>query len=185
MNRRVKGTLFRDYVRTIRAHKDVHWLELFHLEDLPYLADRVDPEAWYPMATFERMGLAILKLVANNDWRQVQAFGSASVDWILNKHGDLLVVGDPSATVDRFQRERQSFFDFPAITVTELGREQAVIALSYGMSPLAEEAACVQTLGFFLRLVEKAGGRGAQAEFSSKAWGGDACTSLRLNWNMG
>ena len=63
MARSVKGVLFADYVRMLRAHRDESWAE--------YLGRRssrhIDPDGWYPMETFERLGIAILKTVANED----------------------------------------------------------------------------------------------------------------------
>src|SRR5262249_31047324 len=58
--RHVRGALFVDYVRMIRSYKAGRWGELLAVEDLRYLTERIAPDAWYPMATFERMGLAIL-----------------------------------------------------------------------------------------------------------------------------
>ena len=80
------GTLFVDYVRMLRARKDIDWAKYFSPEDLPYLTTRIAPDGWYPMATFERMGLAILDLVAQKELETVKAFGAASVDWLAEQH---------------------------------------------------------------------------------------------------
>jgi hypothetical protein len=64
---RVKGILFVDYVRMLRAHKGVDWAERLPAEDLPYLHRSIHPGSWYPMDTFERMGNQILQLVARGD----------------------------------------------------------------------------------------------------------------------
>lgn len=182
MSWRVKGTLFRDYVRTIRAHKQVHWLEHFRLEDLPYLTDHIDGNAWYPMETFERMGMAILKLVANRDLERVREFGRAQVDWLLPKHVDLLVTKDAVATIIQFQRHRQGFFDFPALEVVDVAASRALVSVSYRMSPEAEQAACIQTLGFLERLIELATSQPPKAQFLTEAWKGGARTLLEVVW---
>jgi hypothetical protein len=51
--RRVKGSLFVDCVRMLRSRADVDWSKHLQPVDLGYLVQRIDREAWYPMATFE------------------------------------------------------------------------------------------------------------------------------------
>lgn len=176
------GTLFVDYVRMLRARKDIYWPNHFQKEDLPYLTQRIQPEAWYPMGTFERMGLAILELIAQGELDTVRAFGSASVDWLLEQHPNLLSKGDPRESVMRFQVLRQSFFDFPALEVVGVSDSDAQLRIGYQMGPIAEEAAAFQTLGFFTRLLELCGADNVQARFTTRSWAGDRSTLLELTW---
>jgi hypothetical protein len=52
------------------------------------------------------------------------------------------------------------------------------------MSPIAEEAASTQTLGFFERLVELAGGGAISARFTSRSWANDPRTLIEINWSV-
>src|SRR5688500_11434381 len=61
--RHVRGQLFVDYVRMLRAQKTVDWSQRLTAEDIWFLSTRIDPDAWYPMETFERMGNEILRTV--------------------------------------------------------------------------------------------------------------------------
>ena len=61
--RQVRGVLFVDYVRMLRSKKSVDWSRHLPAQDLQYLQMLIDPDGWYPMATFERMGNAILTTV--------------------------------------------------------------------------------------------------------------------------
>ena len=176
------GTLFVDYVRMLRARKDVDWAKYFSPDDLPYLTARIKPDAWYPMSTFERMGLAILDVVAHKDLETVKAFGAASVDWLAEQHPMLLEKGDPRESVMRFQVLRQSFFDFPALEVLGVSDTDAQLGIAYQMGPTAEEAAAVQTMGFFTRLLELAGAKNEEAKFTSRAWANEPSTVLELTW---
>lgn len=177
------GTLFVDYVRMLRARKDLFLPKYFTKEDLPYLTQRIVPDGWYPMGTFERMGLAILDVIAQGDLETVRSFGSASVDWLLEQHPTLLAKGDPRESVMRFQVLRQSFFDFPALEVLGVSDSEAQLSIAYGMGPIAEEAAALQTMGFFTRLLELCGARAVSAKFASRSWAGDAHTELQLTWD--
>jgi hypothetical protein len=182
--RHVKGTLFVDYVRMLRGRSDIDWSRRLKPVDLGYLVQRIDRAAWYPMETFERMGLAILADIAQGDFDTVRSFGRASIDWLSQTHEDLVAPGDPRDTMMRFQVLRQSFFDYRALEIGSISDGEASIVVAYGMGPRAEEAASWQTLGFFERLLELAGATHVNAWFASQAWTGDLVTTLELRWDQ-
>ena len=180
----VKGTLFVDYVRMLRGFKGADWSRHLKAEDLGYLVRRVEPDQWYPMETFERMGLAILAVVAQGNLETVRAFGRGSIDWLCRTHPDLVAPGDPRDSLMRFQVLRRSFFSYAALAINHVSDGEASIDVSYGMSDAAEEAAAWQTLGFFERLLEVAGGKDVEAWFSSRAWKGELVTVAQLRWRV-
>jgi len=182
VQRRVKGTLFVDYVRMLRGHKSADFSAYLAPEDLSFLVQRIEPETWYPMESFERMGLAILDTIAHGDLETVRAFGRVSIDWLCRQHPTLLAPGDPRDTVMRFQVLRQSFFDYGALEISSVSDGEAAMVVGYGMGKRAEEAASWQTLGFFERLLEVAGAKDVQAWFSKRSWAGDLTTLIQLRW---
>ena len=184
MARHVKGVLFVTYVRMVRGTKDRPWSAHLLPEDQPYLRQRIDESAWYPMETFERLGLAILKLVANGNLTLVRSWGRLSAVDVSSSFEGLIVPGDPRETLMRIQVVRRTFFDFETITVLELDDTAAMLEMGYGMSPAAEEAAAMQALGFFEGLVELSDGRATEAALVERAWAGDPRTVLRLAWDL-
>ena len=58
------------------------------------------------------------------------------------------------------------------------------VQIAYGMSPLAEEAASHQAMGFFDGLVALAGGEEVRARFTARAWQGAEATTLVVNWKQ-
>ncbi len=126
----VKGTLFVDYVRMLRSRSDVDWSKQLEPADLGYLVQRIDRDAWYPMDTFERMGLAILDAIAHGDVGAVRAFGRVSIDWLCQTHPNLVAPGDPRDTLMRFQVLRRSFFDYPALEIVSISDGEASIAVT-------------------------------------------------------
>lgn len=178
----MKGTLFVDYVRMLRMHKDVDWSTRLDAADLHLLQNRVEPGAWYPMDSFERLGLAILNGIAGGDLALVREFGRASVDWVLLDEPRLLAARDPRESLMRFHVLRQSFFDYPALEVRSLTDREACIVIDYQMGLVAEEAASLQTLGFFERLLEVAGATEVTASFARTRWGGAPQSVLELRW---
>lgn len=182
MGRQVRGSLFLDYVRMLRARKGVDWTRHLSPEELRYLDERIDVAAWYPMATFERLGLAILAALADGDPEAVRLWGRLAVPGLVRLHPDLLVPGDPRESLMRFHVLRRSFFDFEAASVTRLDDAEVRLRVAYGMSPTAEEAAACQTMGFLEGLVELAGGGEVQARFAGEAWHGAPATTVVVSW---
>jgi hypothetical protein len=180
--RQVRGVLFLDYVRMLRAHK-ARTPEYLATDDQVYLQIHIDPDAWYPMSVFERLGCAILALVARNEMFPVRLWGRYSAAQLHKTYPALLEPGDPLETLNRFQVLRATFFDFPAVSVPMLHDTEAQIALNYYMGATAEEAASTQTLGFFEGLLELAGAKVTRAEFRERAWAGEPRSLIALSWD--
>ena len=182
--RNVRGTLFVDYVRMLRAYKGVDWSRHLPPEDVAYLSAPIGSGDWYPMATFERFGLAILRVVARGELSAVHDFGRASIDWLVVAHENLVERGDPRETLARFQVLRQSLFDFPALELESVDGDEAAAIVDYGMGSAAEEAAAHQTVGFFERLLEVAGARDVDVAILTQRWAGDPQTRIGMRWTM-
>ncbi len=169
----------------IRAHKQQDWAADLATEDLPWLEGHIAHDAWYPMATFERLGNAILRRIAHGNLDLVRMWGRFQVDQLRILHPALLAEGDPIETLTRFRVLRATFFDFEALEIPMLHDGQADIVIRYGMGPMAEEAASVQTQGFFERLLELAAATAVTARFTETSWTGDPRTLLQLRWDQG
>jgi hypothetical protein len=180
--RSVKGSLFVDYVRMLRAHKGIDWSMYLTPRDLDYLSARIQPASWYPMESFERMGLAILAEVARNDLTLVKHFGRVSLDALCKQYDNLVAPGDPNESLLRFRVLRQSFFDFPALEIKDVRELEAIAEVDYGMGSMAEEAATWQTMGFFERLLERSGGKPARVTLAAQSWRHDPITRIHLSW---
>lgn len=181
--RHVKGVLFLDYVRMLKAHKGVEWSSILPASDVGYLEAQIDTTAWYPMETFERMGNAILRFVAGGQLMPVQIWGRFSAAQMRKMTPILLAAGDPVETLHRFKVMRETFFDFSALDVLMVHEGEAQIEVRYHMGMPAEEAAAVQTLGFFEGLLELAGAKDIVGKFREKSWTGDARTVLVVRWS--
>jgi hypothetical protein len=180
--RQVRGVLFVDYVRMLRSQKKIDWSVHLAPEDLPYIQGQIDPDAWYPMASFERMGNAILATVTRGELFPVQLWGRYSAAQLRAAHPMLLAPNDPPETLSRFRVMRQTFFDFNALDVPLLHDDEAHVVVRYYMGMPAEEAAAYQTMGFFETLLELAGATDVRAAFQDKSWDGDARTLIGLRW---
>jgi hypothetical protein len=182
MARNVKGVLFVDYVRMLRAYRDRSWVPYLRDGDLPLVEQHIEAEGWYPMEVFERLGIAILKTVADEDLDLVRRWGHLTAAYIAGTVEGLVAPGDPRESLMRFQVYRRSFFDFESLGMLQIDDGSADLWIGYGMSSLAEEAASLQTMGFFEGLIELAGGREVHASFLERIWAGDPRSVIRLAW---
>ena len=176
--------MFAEYVRMIRGNKQYDWPSELQPEDLRYLQSKVDLAGWYPMETFERFGNAILKFVALGQLEAVRMWGRFSVDELRAAQPNLVAPGDPVETLQRFRVLRATYFDFDALEIAMLVDDEAQIVIRYHMGARAEEAAALQTMGFFERQLELAGATNVTAKLSERSWAGDARTLLQLNWDL-
>jgi hypothetical protein len=182
--RNVKGVLFADYIRMIRSFKGVDWTRFLRIEDIDYLRKHIRPDDWYPMASFERLGDAILAVIAHGDLDAVRRWGWQSVDQLAAAYPMLVAREDPVETLSRFRVLRSTFFDFDALQIPLLHENEARVVIAYHMGQPAEEAAAHQTLGFFERLLELSGAFDAHGHFLERSWAGDERTLLELTWAM-
>lgn len=167
----------------MRGRKDVDWSTYLPREDTFYLRSRIEANEWYPMETFERFGNAILAEIALGKLEAVRMWGRLSVDALAAANPMLVAPGDPVDTMMRFRVQRATYFDFEALEVASLAPGHAEIIVHYYMGAKAEEAASYQTMGFFERLVEVAGGQDVVARFTSCSWTRFGRTVLTIDWS--
>jgi hypothetical protein len=180
----VKGILFVDYIRMLRAHKDTQLEVYLQAGDLEYLHQHIDPAGWYPMDVYERMGLAILAEIAGNDLELVRKWGRQTIDELVHAQPELFTNADARETFMRFQVLRQSLFDFPAARITAIHDGEARLEISYGMSPKAEEAATYQSMGFIERLLEISRASNPDVRLRTCSWKGDDATVILVRWQQ-
>jgi hypothetical protein len=182
MARCVRGHFFVEYVRMIRRRKDIDWERVFPAEDLTYLKDAILPDEWYPMGTFERFGVAILSQFEGVTLGAVRAWGKLSASRYSALHPTLIAANDPIESLMRLKVMRSTLFNFAAFDITMLVDHHARVAVTYHMGPVAEEAACHQTMGFCEEVLLLAGATEIRAFFEERAWKGDPRTLFSLIW---
>ncbi|MEZ4360484.1 MAG: hypothetical protein R3B48_09900 [Kofleriaceae bacterium] len=180
--RLVRGALFVDYVRIVKRQR-AGSSEHLEPEDLAFLMESIDVTAWYPMATFERFGLAILEALPGTGTEAIRLFGRAQLGGLLSQFPTLLVPGYPRDSLMRLRVLMSSFFSFPALDVLSIDDTSAEVTIQYGMCADAERAASWQTLGFFEGLLSLSGAAHCHCEFLVRSWETPGrVTRLRLLW---
>jgi hypothetical protein len=167
----------------LRRKKTIDWSKVFEPEDLGYLVRRIEPGDWYPMATFERFGVAILTHVEGATLDAVRLWGRFSVNEFVSEHPELIAPNQPIESLMRLTVLRSTLFDFPAFTLSMLGDGNAYVDIHYHMGAVAEEAACHQTMGFCEGVLSLAGASKVQASFTECSWQGASKTRIELTWD--
>jgi len=154
-------------VKLLRSHKVAERAgQHLRLEDAHFLIGRLDPDGWYPMATFERLGLAILSEIVGLETDSIRLWGRAQLAGLLKFFPDLSHAGDARDAIMRLQTLMRSLFDFECVTVEEVDDESAFVSVAYGMAEAAELAATWQTVGFFEELITASGGQNVHGELA-------------------
>lgn len=182
VGKKVKGTIFVDYVRMMNKMTERDWRKYLKPEDIRFMHMQIMDSRWYPFATFERMGEAIVNEIAKGDLDIIRKWGQSTVDSLAKTHRFLVEYKSPMDSLMRFQVLRKGFFDFDPININSISANYAKIEIKYGMSDQTEEAATYQSLGYFERLLELSGARNVKNKFSGKKWQGDPVTVLELKW---
>jgi CheY-like chemotaxis protein len=175
--RHVRGILFIDYVRMLRRYgaSDRARASL-PPDEAFYLSTRLDPEAWYPMEAFQRLGLALLAEVVGPELRVIRLWGRSQVATLVGFLPELGSAPGPGEAVTLLSTFVQGLFDFPCVVVERVEREQAEVRLDFGMGGPAEAAARLQAQGVFEELVTSTGGRSVASTLTGP--------QLSLRWRL-
>jgi len=166
----------------MRRRKDIRWDRVLPADDLDYLRQRIEPDDWYPMETFERFGVAILSELEGVTLDAVRLWGQFSASQYITEHPDLVALNDPVDSLMRLKVMRSTLFNFPAFDIAMLIEAHAHVVVTYHMGPTAEEAACHQTMGFCEEVLSVSGATDVRAIFQERSWSGDRRTLLSLEW---
>lgn len=182
MAKHVKGTLFLDYVRMIRKRKEVDWSKHLSREDLDVLGRMVLPSEWYPLETFQRLGVAVLREIAKGDVQVVRAWGQKSMDELIKIYKNLAEGNDPLQALDKLQALRRRFFDFEGLEISPQGGNRVRVKIDLAFGGVADEAYAYQMLGTIERLLELTGAKNIQSQFIQRAWQGAPHTAIEFSW---
>ena len=174
---RVKGTMMLDYVRIIRANRDQDWSKYLTPEDWQLIDSQILSSNWYPYESFRRVSFAVFKVIAGGNLQTAQAFGRFTIKNQLRVYKNMLVPGDPVASVDRLARLRRTFFEGEMNTrILEHGKgwlRYEIIVFAQEEDNERIEAFCHQLAGNLVELVEQSGGKNVKAEVSFASGGAE------------
>jgi hypothetical protein len=170
---RAKGSILLDYVRIIRANKDLNWNRHLRPEDWEIINSKILPSQWYPLETYRRVGNAVFREVAKSNLETTRQFGRFNIKNVLQIYKNILVPGNPVKSVSNYIVLQKTFID----DNTDKARvaAQGQDSLLYDMTNLSEvyesaelEQFSYQIAGNLEALVEEATGKKAKATITRK-----------------
>jgi hypothetical protein len=180
---RVKGTMILDYARIIRANRDKDWSKYLKPEDWIIIEGQVLPSNWYPYDSFNRIAFAVFKVIGGGKMEAARAFGRYTIKNLLDIYKNILVPGDPFASVDKLAKLRRTFFNGDVDTrMGEHGQGfliYHVIAGSLEQDREKVEAFCNQIAGNLEEIAEQAGGKNVKAGMEANAQG----AQIKVTWD--
>jgi hypothetical protein len=164
----VKGTWITDYVRMIRAAKDKPWDQYLTPEDWKIVNSKVLSSVWYPYESFNRIGKAVFREIAQGNLAVSRTFGKMFAENLAAVYKTVLVPGDPASTISKVYALQGTFFrDIPSLiapAVHEPKRTVVRISVTRLERELGEpEAFAYQFLGMLEQLADKVGARKCQS----------------------
>jgi hypothetical protein len=178
---RVKGSLFVEFVKTIRANKTGIFDRYLTQEDREIISQRILSNIWYPYETFKHCLTAVCEVIAKNDLEVVKEWGRLYGQAIMTTlYVSILKQGNPLSYINHIGLLVRNFFDFGRVEIVIESETRAV----YKIFDFDPEYAPVHYLlnGWIERTTEICGAKKLKCETISKSWAGDDCTSIRFSW---
>ena len=159
----IKGTIIMDYVRIIRANKDRDWDRYLEAEDWDIINGNVLPSARYPYECGRRIGFAVFKEIANSNLDTVRMFGRFSAKNLLEVYKNVVVAGDPAASIEKLCQLNRTFSDEESeLALIDRGAGSAKLKFTFPSvesEDLFMDAYCHKLIGTLEELTEQAGGK--------------------------
>lgn len=174
----VKGTLLVDWVRAIKANRNLDYQNYLTEEDWELVNSQVLASRWYPYLQWARIGRAAYRVIARADLGMARLFGAGLMKNLLGVYKNLLVPGDPAAALAQFEAIRRTFFRNAAssLDLVEKAPGRAVLRITvtdldhqYG----EPEAFAHQMAGGLVHLATASGAQNCQAEIKAVREGYD------------
>lgn len=159
----VKGTFFLDFIKVIKSNKDKNLGKWLTPEDWNVINSKIMPSQWYPYETYQNAGQAIFKEVAKENVDITRAFGKMIGVNLSVFYQNLLIPGDPAASVEKFVILRNNWFKGvkTAFQLLDRHKNSLTFKLIYSADDKvpAEEAFAYLLAGILEGLIDQTGAK--------------------------
>ena len=186
---RVKGSIFLNYVRIIRANKERDWGKYLTDADLKLVFSEIMAHRWHPLDAYERIGYAIFQELAQGKMEIAWQWGRFAGEDIGKRYYHYLTrADDPLKCIEwtkLFVQQGYQFDqpDFQALKFETLGPNQVKILIQYDHPSKAFAPYVYQVAGTYERLVEINGGKEVKVDIVKKnIEGSNPCAEILVSW---
>jgi len=184
-SRQVKGSVIVDYLKIMRANPDLPWGNHLSPPELQALDQMILPASWYPAELFQRLGVAIFKLVSREKYEVVRLFGRGMAEKMAGENPGLVVAGQPRDTLKKFMAIQARLYSPRLVEEAEAGAGRVVILVNTRREDTGCRLLVEATAGTAKRLAELAGGREVKSELLTAVWDGADTNRLQVTWKEG
>jgi hypothetical protein len=156
-SRSVKGSVIADYAKMVRANPHQPWERYLMAEDMEVIKQMILPGSWYPIGFFQRLGLAVFKLVAKENRELLHAFGRAIADRFQAEYPRMVSKTAPRNTLEKYIWIQKSFYNFPAFKVEDQGSSRLLVHIYSLPEEVGVPVYLIQISGVVERLIELSG----------------------------
>lgn len=180
--RSVKGSLLIDFVKMIRGNPDLPWSEHMLPEDMDLVNQMILPASWYPMESFQRIGIAIFKLVAKEDYGLLRFYGRSMADKFNEELPGLVCEGRPADTLNKQGLIQQRLYSFDVAQTEDVGPCHMIVHIYTTPEEVAAKQMIEINSGLVERLLELSGATNIRVKLVEAVWEGAEKSSLEVKW---
>jgi len=180
--RYVKGSLFLDFIKMIRGNPDLPWSDHLAPQDLDLIDQMILPASWYPMESFQRIGLAIFKLVVKENYELLRAYGRSLADKLHEENPGMVCEGRPSGTLEKHRTIQERQYSFEITRAEEVGPGHIIVHIYTTPEEVGVKMMIEINSGMVERLIELSGGRNIKVRLIEAVWEGADKSSLEVKW---
>jgi hypothetical protein len=178
----VKGSVLVDYIKLMRASPQLPWADHLAPADLEQLQQMILPASWYPVELFQRLGLAVFKLVSKESFEVVHSFGRFLAEQMNANNPGLVVKGRPRDTLNKYQVIQDRLLSYKALEIKEQGPGRLIFQAYFLPQDEAIEIYMEVTAATLGRLIEFSGGRNVRARLLEGMWQGGNSNTMEVTW---
>ncbi|HUT53507.1 MAG TPA: hypothetical protein VM658_08960 [bacterium] len=129
--RKVKGMVLLGFANLIRSSPNLPWKDHLTEEDLEIVNSGFLPSQWYSAEAYNRMALAVYKLVHKGDPDWAREFGRASIkELIKGGYGTFLTNLEPAEAMKKYFVIRSHYINFAKMAVEKTGNKSCRVTIS-------------------------------------------------------
>ena len=179
---KIKGALFKFYVKGIRANKTGIYQKMLSEEDLKIVNQRILDSAWYPFETFKNCFNAINKVVANNDKDIVKKMGyNAGKETLARLYTNPMNKKELSDAIKSYNNLFKLWFDF-GHQYGEIVSDNEIKIIIEDFDPDFEYFYIIAT-GWMSSFFDAYLRTKVSTSFLEKSWEGDKRTAIKVKWD--
>jgi hypothetical protein len=178
---KVKGTMFVDLVKMIRANKRLNWSKYLSPADWEVINTRIVPSKWYSLELYEKFAMAVFQVLAKGNTDVVRQRGRVrGKELFEGVYQSIIISNDPMESLSRFVVSFGQFFNFSLNKFENAGNNHAKVSHE---SEHPSMPYSFQLMGHLEVLVEIAGGKNVKIEMVAKQWEGAPSTVFDITWD--